>query len=145
MLTTRMLSSVEPEIVAIEKIRPGSWWQSRNVSNPCWRPYLITGGEAIVKHHGQRFFLAPDTIQAIWVDKSNSGSATPDGTGVTVGVLHAGTAYPDDSADDGLIYHYPRTDRPRGRDLSKVDATKSAGRLGLPVLVITSYGQSTRL
>jgi len=60
-----MLSSVELEIVAIEEIRPGSWWQFRNVSNPYSRLYLITGGEATVKHHGRRFVLVPDTLHLI--------------------------------------------------------------------------------
>lgn len=43
----------------------------------------------------------------------------------------------DDLSDDGVLYHYPSTNRPSGRDLAEIEATKAAGRLGLPVFVIT--------
>jgi putative restriction endonuclease len=36
-----------------------------------------------------------------------------------------------------VIYHYPKTARPPGRDQNEIDATKAARRLGLPVFVIT--------
>ncbi len=65
MLTTRMLSSVELDIVAVERNRPGPWWHFQNVSNPYSRLYLITDGEAIVRHHGQRFILGPGTLHVI--------------------------------------------------------------------------------
>jgi hypothetical protein len=75
--------------------------------------------------------------QGVWVDKARTGSLTEDATGVTVGLLHTGSSYADDLSDDGVIYHYPNTNRPRGRDLAEIEATKAAGRLGLPVFVIT--------
>jgi putative restriction endonuclease len=75
--------------------------------------------------------------QGVWVDKARTGSLTEDTTGVTVGLLHTGSSYADDLSDDGVLYHYPATNRPRGRDLSEIEATKAAGRLGLPVFVIT--------
>jgi putative restriction endonuclease len=84
--------------------------------------------------------------QGVWVDKARTISLTEDGTGVTVGLLHTGASYADDLSDDGVLYHYPATHRPRGRDLSEIEATKAAGRLGLPVFVITypSPGSSRR-
>jgi hypothetical protein len=57
--------------------------------------------------------------------------------GATVGLLHTGSSYADDLSDDGVLYHYPNTNRPKGRDLAEIEATKAAGRLGLPVFVIT--------
>ncbi len=75
--------------------------------------------------------------QGVWVDKARTASLTEDGTGVTVGLLHTGSSYADDLSDDGVLYHYPNTNRPRGRDLAEIEATKQAGRLGLPVFVIT--------
>ncbi len=76
--------------------------------------------------------------QGIWTDKIRTSSITPDGVGVTVGVLHTGEHYPDDLSDDAIIYHYPSTHRPGGRDIGEINATKNAGKLGLPVFVVTS-------
>jgi putative restriction endonuclease len=50
--------------------------------------------------------------------------------------LHTGRHYPDDLSDDGLIYHYPTTHRPSGRDAAEVQATKNAAALSLPIFVI---------
>jgi hypothetical protein len=54
-----------------------------------------------------------------------------------MGLLHTGSSYADDLSADGVIYHYPRTQRSPNRDLSEVNSTKAAGELGLPVFVIT--------
>jgi len=75
--------------------------------------------------------------QGIWVDKRRTSRITPDGAGVAVGLLHTGSSYPDDLSTDGVLYHYPKTERPARRDAAEVDSTKAAGRLGLPVFVIT--------
>lgn len=74
--------------------------------------------------------------QGIWVDKAKTSIISPDGSGVTVSLLHTGRHYPDDISEDGLIYHYPRTSRPPTRDAAEVEATKNANRLGLPLFVI---------
>jgi putative restriction endonuclease len=63
--------------------------------------------------------------QGIWVDKQQTQAAAP-GTGVAVGLLHTGSAYADDLADDGVIYHYPATSR-RGKDEAEIAAVKAAG------------------
>lgn len=75
--------------------------------------------------------------QGIWVDKARTGRITTDGEGITVAVLHTGSSYADDLAEDCVIYHYPQTRRPASRDLAEVNATKAAGRLQLPFFVIT--------
>ena len=75
--------------------------------------------------------------QGIWVDKRRTWNLTDTGNGVTVSLLHTGTSYADDLSDDGVLYHYPKTNRPIGRDASEIEATKAAGKLGLPVFVIT--------
>jgi putative restriction endonuclease len=54
-----------------------------------------------------------------------------------VSLLHTGRHYADELSADGVLYHYPRTGRPPGRDRSEVTATKAAGRLRLPVFVVT--------
>lgn len=84
--------------------------------------------------------------QGVWADKARTGNLTQDATGVTVGLLHTGSSYADDLSDDGVLYHYPNTNRPKGRDLAEIEATKAAGRIGLPVFVITypSPGSTVR-
>jgi AraC-like DNA-binding protein len=64
-LTPRLLSSVEFEIIAVERNRPGKWWRFQNVSNPYSRLYLVTKGEAHVRHHGRRSCLGPDSLHVI--------------------------------------------------------------------------------
>ncbi len=60
-------------------------------------------------------------------------------------MLHTGRHYPDDLSDDGLIYHYPVTNRPPSRDKAEVEATKEAGRLAIPIFVILpAKGSTTR-
>lgn len=58
--------------------------------------------------------------QGIWVDKKKTGTLASDGQGVTVSILHTGRHYPDDLSDDGLIYHYPTTQRPIARDAGEI-------------------------
>ena len=75
--------------------------------------------------------------QGIWVDKKRTAEITSNGSGVTVGLLHTGSSYPDDLSSDGVLYHYPKTQRPAGRDAAEVKSTKAAGTLRLPVFVVT--------
>jgi len=74
--------------------------------------------------------------QGIWVDKAKTAKISPDGAGVTVSILHTGRHYPDELMEDGVIYHYPETNRPPSRDAGEVEATKNAGRFDLPIFVI---------
>lgn len=73
--------------------------------------------------------------QGIWVDQQRTGPLTPGGVGIAVGVLHTGKTYADDLQDDGLIYHYPETDRGR-KDQREAEALKFAEYYRLPVFVI---------
>jgi hypothetical protein len=74
--------------------------------------------------------------QGIWVDKVHTASPELGTDGATVAILHTGRHYPDDLSDDGMIYHYPTTSRPPGRDAAEVQATKNAMLHHLPVFVI---------
>jgi putative restriction endonuclease len=75
-------------------------------------------------------------MQGIWVDKARTATLTNDGMGVTVSILHTGKHYADDLSEDGLIYHYPQTNRGAGRDEAEVRATKNASVFSLPIFVI---------
>jgi len=77
--------------------------------------------------------------QGIWVDKTRTAALIA--SGVTVSVLHTGRYYDDDLTEEGVLYHYPNTNRPRGRDLAEVEATKATTELHLPLFVI-SYSRA---
>jgi hypothetical protein len=83
--------------------------------------------------------------QGIWVNKKRTSKLTLDGSGVAVGLLHTGMSYPDDLSSDGVLYHYPNTQRGTGRDASEITSTKAAGTLGLPVFVITPSAISSSM
>ena len=72
----------------------------------------------------------------MWVDKARTGQVAGHKAGVTVSLLHTGRHYADDLSEDGLIYHYPETNRGDTRDAAEVEATKSAGELEMPLFVI---------
>jgi putative restriction endonuclease len=74
--------------------------------------------------------------QGIWVDKAHTASPEIGTDGATVAILHTGRHYPDDLSEDGVIYHYPKTARPAGRDAAEVQATKNAMAHHLPIFVI---------
>lgn len=75
--------------------------------------------------------------QGIWVDKTRTRSLTPEGAGITVGILHTGSSYADDLSADGVLYHYPQTGRGDARDRAEINATMEAKRNQLPIFVIT--------
>ena len=73
----------------------------------------------------------------VWVDKKDStGEISSDRNGVTVGLLHTGRHYADDLSREGIIYHYPKTNRTGHRDQNEIAATKNAKRLDITVFVI---------
>jgi hypothetical protein len=102
-----------------------------------WSNLLQAGGPASVAPARLRDLSIYGGAQGIWVDKARTGDLNPARGGVTVAVLHTGQSYADDLAEDCILYHYPRTRRPSGRDAAEVEATKAAGRLRLPLFVIT--------
>ena len=110
-----------------------------------WHRLLGAGGPQGVPPGLLRDLGIYGGAQGIWVDKERTGHLGG-GPGVTVGVLHTGRSYADDLADDCIIYHYPATRRPPGRDRAEVEATEAASRLGLPLFVIAhpSAGAATR-
>lgn len=83
--------------------------------------------------------------QGIWVDKSRTGGLTPDGRGIAVAILHNGVSYDDDLTSDGLLYHYPTTERPASRDSGEIGAMKWAMELAVPIFVIIKRGDLRRV
>ena len=61
-------------------------------------------------------------------------------SGVTVGFLLKGKKYADDLDDNGLVYHYPETERPGATDRNEIEATKIAQQLQLPIFVVIEAG-----
>jgi hypothetical protein len=71
-----------------------------------------------------------------WLDKSRTKTMTDDGTGVTVSALVTGKSYENDFDTDGVIYEYPQSKRPSEYDQSRIQATKTAALLKLPIFVV---------
>jgi hypothetical protein len=76
--------------------------------------------------------------QGVWVDQKISG-------GIAVSVLHRGRIYADELADDGLIYHYPATNRPAARDAAEIMALKMAHERSMPLFVVTAAKRKAQL
>src|SRR5215212_1005505 len=108
-----------------------------------WHSLLDSGGSGNVSPSLLRELGIYGGAQGIWINKERTSNLTDSGTGVTVGLLHTGKAYADDLSTDGVLYHYPATNRPSGRDSSEIEATKAAGRMGLPIFVITHSPDSS--
>lgn len=73
--------------------------------------------------------------QGIWMDSARTRLL--EDRGITVGVLHTGLHYPDDLTEEGVLYHYPHTNRSPGRDQAEIAATKAAAEHRVPVFVIS--------
>jgi hypothetical protein len=110
--------------------------QELNTRMEMWRKLHDAGGPIGVPPQLLRDLGIYGGAQGIWVNKSRTAELSADGEGITVGVLHTGSSYADDMSEESVIYHYPKTGRPPGRDLSEVNATKAAKELGLPIFVI---------
>ena len=79
----------------------------------------------------------------IWRDAQNTSGVVPGG--LAVSVLHTGKRYADDMDDDGIIYHYPTTDRSGGHDESEVRSVKNAAIMQIPVFVISKSKKGRRV
>jgi putative restriction endonuclease len=87
----------------------------------------------------QSFFVISASMvvrRAFRSTRIGTAPLTSTGVGATVSILHTGRHYPDDLSDEGVIYHYPSTSRPPGRDAAEVAATKETRSMGVPVFVI---------
>jgi hypothetical protein len=103
-----------------------------------WQRLLDMDGPTDVEPGVLRGLRMYGGAQGVWVDKDRTQHIDP--RGVTVGLLHTGRSYDDDFSDSGVIYHYPKTGRPPGRDAAEVEATKAASTLHLPVFVVRYSG-----
>lgn len=101
-----------------------------------WQDLLARGGPIGAVPGLLRELRIYGGAQGIWVDIQRTRSTTAL-NGIAVGLLHTGASYADDLDDSGVLYHYPSTQRPQGRDKSEVEATKAARSENVPVFVIT--------
>ena len=80
-----------------------------------WDELLARGGPCGVEPATLRALRLYGGAQGVWVDKATTASAQAP-HGAAVSVLHTGRSYADDLASDGVVYHYPDTARPAGRE-----------------------------
>jgi hypothetical protein len=102
-----------------------------------WADLVSSGGPIGVPADRLRDLGIYGGASGIWVNKEITGGLTQEGHGVAVSVLHNGSTYPDDLTEDGLIYHFPATNRAGRRDASEIAALIACGDLELPIFVIT--------
>jgi hypothetical protein len=103
-----------------------------------WDGLVANGGPTNILPSLLREFGVYGGAQGVWVNKTITGPASPDGVGIAVGVLHNGSSYDDALSDDSIIYHYPNTARPPGRDVAEIAALRNAFSLHVPIFVITN-------
>jgi putative restriction endonuclease len=104
-----------------------------------WADLLDQAGPERVAPAALRSLGIYGGASGVWTDAARTRNIG--GTdSLAVGLLHTGRHYPDDLSDDALLYHYPDTNRPPGRDESEIRAAKAAGRLRLPVFVVLQDG-----
>ncbi|MGA2120930.1 MAG: HNH endonuclease [Methanoregula sp.] len=81
----------------------------------------------------------------IWCDKERTTPLSEDEFGISVSVLHTGKSYPDDLTEDSIVYHYPKTNRPKNFDHNEIEATKNAKRFQVPLFIITHSETNDKL
>lgn len=79
----------------------------------------------------------------IWRDLQHTSNLAAGG--LAVSVMHTGKHYADDMDDDGIIYHYPTTDRAASQDAGEIQSVKNAANLRLPIFVISRVGNARRV
>ncbi len=109
-----------------------------------WAELIARGGPAGVVPQLVKELRIHKGQQGIFRDQGRTGSLTPTGSGVAVGVLHRGTAYVDDLHDDGVIYHSPKTDR-GARDGNEIAALVACRDLQLPLFVVVTPEPGARV
>jgi hypothetical protein len=102
---------------------------------PTVQAHFRAAGDAPLEPSTLRRFGVYGGAQGVWVNSKRTQAL--DDRGITVGVLNTGLHYADDFTDKDVLYHYPRTNRPPGRDRSEIEATKAAGEHRIPVFVIS--------
>ncbi len=127
-MATISRTSVEEEILWREAV----WAEMQN--HPEWPDLPARFLNELRVYRGQA---------GIWHDvKTTSRLATH---GIAVSILHTGRHYDDDLYDDGIIYHYPTTNRSGSTDANQVEAVKEAGRAQIPVFVIVDHRDRKRV
>jgi hypothetical protein len=100
-----------------------------------WHRLQEAGGPTGIRPQLARDLGIYGSQAGIWTDKAQTDGLGPAGGRVAVCVYPIGDRYPDDLSSGAMIYKYPDTGRPGTTDAAEIQATKNAGRLGLPIFV----------
>ena len=65
MLASSLLGRLAVDAPVVDRAQCGTWWRFRDVSNPYSRLYLVTAGEARVRHHGRWYALRRNALHLI--------------------------------------------------------------------------------
>ena len=123
----------------------GPHWTSSEEGAYRWRAWIELGApgptDSVTPAEIRRVRLYGGG-QGIYVDKNRTSSAEFP-AGVAVSALHTQSVYADELGEDGILYHYPRTDRAGSRDAGEVQATKNTMSVGVPVAIVIRADTST--
>ncbi|HZI31527.1 MAG TPA: AraC family transcriptional regulator [Candidatus Binatia bacterium] len=64
-LNQELLAGLDFKVLAIQRTDAGRWWNFKNVISPFSRLWLVLAGRAVVRHHGQQFFLEPGCMHLV--------------------------------------------------------------------------------
>lgn len=81
--------------------------------------------------------------QGVFRDLEATSQLTPSSAGIAVGLLYTGSSYADDLDNEGMIYHYPVTDRGE-RDTNEVTSVTLCEEYSLPLFVVIKHASSDR-
>lgn len=96
--------------------------------------------------------ISPDAIRrlglfagqaGIYRDLANTKSSLP-GDGIALSFLHTGASYDDDLSSDGLLHHYPSTNRRGRHDDAEIASGRAAFEFAVPVFVIIGNAARNR-
>jgi len=64
-LNHELLNSLDLQVLSVQRTEAGQWWNFKNVISPFSRLWLILDGQAMVRHHGQRFELRAGQLHLV--------------------------------------------------------------------------------
>ncbi|MBT2522756.1 HNH endonuclease [Arthrobacter sp. ISL-28] len=99
-----------------------------------WEALLAAGGPGDVSAGLIRDLGIYAGARGIYVNQDRTKSTVAP-NGIALSFLHTGRSFSDELTEDGVLYRYPKTNRP-GDDKFEVAAAKAAYRSGLPVFVV---------
>ena len=87
--------------------------------------------------------VTPSYIRELGIYKGQTGICRDD-MGICLSILNTGRHYPDEIADDVILYNYPNTTkRSKTFDINEINSVKECQKMNLPIFVILPGNNSS--